>query len=157
MSNIPNLSSPFLQKNSLSTSHDDSFLEQENEQDHINGTDDGEILGVILSRSNSSLSAFFHQKQTERSLSMRSSEKQSTVESAVRRAFSMRASSTPVVVSEGYRRIDHRCDSDEDDERLIAPDAGKMDMDKYSTVRQTRTNKRRGNNIFEACRRLLGF
>lgn len=142
---IPNLSSPFLQtkpiqKNSLTTSETnthESFLEQENEQD--NG-DDGEILGVILSRT----------------LSMRS-ERHSSVESAVRRAFSMRLS-TPVA-SEGYHRIidHHRCNSDEDDERLIAPDAEKlMDMDN-KPARQTRTNKRRGNNIFEACRRLLGF
>jgi len=142
---IPNLSSPLLQtkhipKNSLTTSktdtHDSIFLEQENEQD--NG-DDGEILGVILSRT----------------LSMRS-ERHSSVESAVRRAFSMRLS-TPVA-SEGYHRIidHHQCNFDEDDERLIALDAGKlMDMDN-KPARQTRTNKRRGN-IFKACRRLLGF
>jgi hypothetical protein len=157
---LPNLSSPFLEtkplkKTSFTTSDadtHDSFLEQDNEHD------DGEILGVILGRSNPRLSAYFHKQPTSaldqssgssastRAISMRLSDKRGSVESAVRRAFSMRVSAP--VVSEGYHRIDHRCNSDDqDDERLIAAD----------DRRRTRTNKRKGGNIFEACRRLLGF
>ncbi|KAE8056203.1 hypothetical protein FH972_012994 [Carpinus fangiana] len=156
---LPNPSSPFLEtkplkKTSFTTSDadtHDSFLEQDNEHD------DGEILGVILGRSNPRLSAYFHKQPTSaldqssgssastRTISMRLSDKRGSVESAVRRAFSVRVSAP--VVSEDYHRIDHRCNSDEDGVLLIAADAR----------RRTRTNKRKGGNIFEACRRLLGF
>lgn len=160
MSLPKNLSSPFLetkplQKTNFTTSDadtHDSFLEQDNDDD-----DDGEILGVILGRSNPRLSAYFDKQPTSavessgststRTISMRLSDKRgSVVESVVRRAFSMRVSAP--VVSEGYHRIDHRCNSDEDDQCLIAADA--------DARRRTRTNKRKAN-IFEACRRLLGF
>lgn len=90
----------------------------------------GEVFGVILSR-NCSVSSSSSQRFR--------AENPSNLQSAVRRAFSMRRSSS---VSEGYCRIHDQSDP------LFPP------MDGVNM--QTRSRKKRGR-ILKACKRLIGL
>ncbi|XWS23421.1 hypothetical protein CRYUN_Cryun28dG0012700 [Craigia yunnanensis] len=97
-----------------------------NEEDE---DEDGEIFGVILSRSRSVSFAS--------TIALRAEKQNSALEKAVKRAFSMRRSSS---VSRGYYKIFHHCDPVADNEMHVA----------------RKSRKKRGK-IFEACRRLIGF
>eukprot|EP00268_Persea_americana_P027360 TRINITY_DN2675_c0_g2_i1.p1 TRINITY_DN2675_c0_g2~~TRINITY_DN2675_c0_g2_i1.p1 ORF type:complete len:164 (-),score=46.78 TRINITY_DN2675_c0_g2_i1:360-851(-) len=90
----------------------------------------GEVFGVILSR-NCSVSSSSSQRFKV--------EDPGNLQSAVKRAFSMRRSSS---VSEGYCRI-----HDQSDPSFPPLDDVKM---------QTRSRKKRGK-IFKACKRLIGL
>ncbi|KAJ4713731.1 hypothetical protein OWV82_015993 [Melia azedarach] len=123
----------------------DSFLHQEEENDN----DNGEIFGVILSRRISSEK--FHgllrcdDNAVRRTVSMRAGEKQGSSfahESAVRRAFSMRAMPA---VSQAYCRMDYQYDSVSDEENLLTPQAHA----------QANNNGKKRNKIFKACKRLF--
>ncbi|XVF69125.1 hypothetical protein PTKIN_Ptkin11bG0055700 [Pterospermum kingtungense] len=152
----------------------DSFLDQyqgyEAEED-----DEEELIRVVLRRKypSSGLSCFHglraDQKQklelddgkVRKTFSMRSSaeedEKQigssSVVERAVRRAFSMRASSASV--NEVYRRIDHHYEpvpvGDHHQEEF------KKIMVETELVEPADHKKRNNNKILDACRRFFGF
>ncbi|KAJ4839450.1 hypothetical protein Tsubulata_017792 [Turnera subulata] len=94
----------------------------------------GQIFGEILSRSCSRSSACS-------AVGSRSGKHSSGLEIAVKRAFSMRRSSS---VSEGYCRIHDQSD-------LPADPVGKA-----SSAHATRTQKKKGK-IMKACRLLFGF
>nr|DAD35934.1 TPA_asm: hypothetical protein HUJ06_006574 [Nelumbo nucifera] len=104
-----------------------SFTDQEHEDDV------GERFGAILSRSCSVSSSYSHR--------FRNVKQETTLQSAVQRAFSLRRSSS---VSAGYCRIHDQCNP-------ISPpnDAG------LPTI-QTRPKKKR-STILKACKRLLGL
>lgn len=120
---------------STSTSHDVHHDDQEQEDGG------GEIFGVILRRTCSVSSAPAHHDVL---WANEKQKKNSPLESAVRRALSMRKS-PPYSVSVGYSRIHHQCDS------LAADD------DEDNSMRAGRSKKKRGKNILKACRRLFGF
>ncbi|EOY17367.1 Uncharacterized protein TCM_036514 [Theobroma cacao] len=90
--------------------------------------EEGEMFGVILSRSRSVSFA--------PTLALRAEKENSALENAARRAFSMRRSTS--VPSGYYKLFDHR-DPFADNEMHVA----------------RKSRKRRGK-IFEACRRLIG-
>ncbi|XVE55047.1 hypothetical protein DITRI_Ditri03aG0129800 [Diplodiscus trichospermus] len=91
---------------------------------------EGEIFGVILSRSRSVSIAS--------TIALRAEKQNSVFENAVKRAFSMRRSSS---VSKGYYRIFHHdCDPVADNEMHFA-----------------RKSRKKMGKIFEACRRLIRF
>ena len=91
--------------------------------------EDGEIFGVILSRSRSVSFAS--------TIALRAEKQNSALEKAVKRAFSMRRSSS---VSRGYYKIFNHCDPVADNEMHVA-----------------RKSRKKRSKIFEACRRLIGF
>ncbi|XVF63352.1 hypothetical protein PTKIN_Ptkin09bG0081000 [Pterospermum kingtungense] len=90
-----------------------------------NKEDEGERFGVILSRSRSVSFA------SSTVIALKAEKQNSALENAMKRAFSMRRSSS---VSRGYYKIFHHCDPDN----------------------ATKSRKKR-SKIFEACRRLIGF
>lgn len=91
--------------------------------------EEGEIFGVILSRSRS---VSFTSSTI---IALKAEKENSALENAVKRAFSMRRSSS---VSRGYYKIFHHCDP------VAADDNAKKSRKKRS-------------KIFEACRRLIRF
>ncbi|XVF30119.1 hypothetical protein REPUB_Repub16aG0029500 [Reevesia pubescens] len=95
--------------------------------------EEGEIFGVILSRSRSVSFA-------SSTIALRAEKKNSTLENAVKRAFSMSRSSS---VSKGYYKRFHQCDDPVADNEM------------HHVARKS-TKKKRAK-IFEACRRLIGF
>ncbi|KAF8405824.1 hypothetical protein HHK36_007901 [Tetracentron sinense] len=114
--------------NTKNTNPHDTFLEEE----HEDGV--GERFGVVLRR-NCSVSSSSSQR-------FRAEKQSQGVQSAVRRAFSMRKSSS---TSEGYCRI-----HDESD-----PISSPTDHEGLNTM-QTRSKKKRGK-ILKACKRIFGF
>ncbi|KAF8404314.1 hypothetical protein HHK36_009197 [Tetracentron sinense] len=115
--------------NTKNTNTNDFFTEQENE-DGV-----GERFGVILSRNCSVSSTSSNRIKAEK-------QNPATLQSAVRRAFSMRRSSS---ISEGYCRIHDQSE----------PVSSLIDDDGLNT-KQTRSKKKRGK-ILKACKRLFGF
>lgn len=93
--------------------------------------EEGEMFGVILSRTCSVSSSCSQRFKAENS---------SSIQSAVRSALSMRRSSS---VSEGYCRIHDQSD------HLFSPPIDGVNM-------QTRSRKKRGR-ILKACKRLFGL
>lgn len=99
--------------------------------------DEGEgelIVGGVVSRSNSSFSAYFQRSRAD-------DERDNQADlRAVKRAFSMGRLAS---VLERYRRIDQNCSK---------PDAAEENL-----ITLRRSSKNRAGNFFETCRRLLGF
>ncbi|XWS52845.1 hypothetical protein CRYUN_Cryun11dG0107300 [Craigia yunnanensis] len=140
----------------------DSFLHQGYEEEEED--DEEELIRVVLRRKYpSGLSACFDglradQKQkceldskVRKTFSMRATEEDekqssSVVERAVRRAFSMRASSASV--NEVYRRIDHQYDP--------VP-VGDEEINTTMVQTEIEPDKKRKNKILEACKRFFGF
>ncbi|VFQ90555.1 unnamed protein product [Cuscuta campestris] len=123
-------------------------------QDGING--EGEIFGVILSRSRSiSAQKPTNQRAADESTYPRKSSAGGRVSLllSMKRSFSSSSSSS----SGGYCRIHHQHDvigaggDDEDDD--VKNRSG--DSKKYHS--RKRTDKKKGNKILTACIRLLGF
>jgi hypothetical protein len=135
-----NFRKPVTSSTSTSASHD-----VHDHDDQEEGEGEGEIFGVILRRTCSVSSAPAHHDVL---WANEKQKKNSPLESAVRRALSMRKS-PPYSVSVGYSRIHHKCDS------LAADDD--VDDDEDNSMRAGRSKKKRGKNILKACRRLFGF
>ncbi|OMO95878.1 hypothetical protein CCACVL1_05208 [Corchorus capsularis] len=115
---------PKLQRRAVESGKAEKEEEEEN----------GEIFGVILSRSRSATCSI---------LALRA-EKENT-NSSLKRVFSLRRSSS-VSTPTGYYKIFHHCDD------LPFADAHNEVM---HVAGKTRRRRRRRANIFEACRRLI--
>lgn len=104
--------------------------------------EDGERFGVILSRTCSSASQRFRRDSTDEKM------RSSALQAVVKRAFSMRKSSS---VGDGYWRIHDTGDEDRDD-----GDQGIHEEEEEEEMRPTARIKKRGK-FFRACKRLFKF
>ncbi|KAF5202985.1 hypothetical protein FRX31_007430 [Thalictrum thalictroides] len=102
-----------------------------------NEDDVGKRFGVILSRNCSTSSTASQRFKTDK--------QNTSLESAVMRAFSMRRSTS---VSEGYCRI-----YDQNDPTLCSP----TDDDAHLNMQRKSKKKRRGNKILRVCKSLFGM
>ncbi|KAL4323881.1 hypothetical protein GQ457_11G011280 [Hibiscus cannabinus] len=109
----------------------------------LESSEEGEVFGVILSRSRSVSSAS--------TVALRAEKQSSALENTLKRAFSMKRSRSTSCVATGgrggYYKIFHHFDD---------PDPDPIALHEFHNV-AIKSRKKRSSKIFEACKRLIGF